>query len=417
MQNIFSSVNEYLHTHSRSDSNAAGKKIPRKWSDIPGYLLSIGLCVIFALYCSGRVGWFLVLTLVCAPVLSFFFLLLFRKSILADCSLSHPLCAKGEHCTLTVTLRNRCLLPSPSIEVELYDAPAISCTGLKASVSLLPRSTQNFSFTFTAAICGASGIGIREIRIRDYLGLFSFSVPAPEMLPLNVVPDIADVSSEEEYIRQIYRLSEETGDSEETVDSASALSSGFPGYDHREYIPGDPLKRMNWKLSARRDKLYVRLDEETASSTVCIFLHDTCQISKEDLENLPSKLYAVKKPGAEIPLLVQNAMETSLGAARVLLSNHLSIQYIYKDMQTHSYCSITLHKEEELPEFARALASFTIEITEDAIGNASAFSTDIKNILGQSDVPVLIFTIGHPEDIGIPGSVVYSALDGKGRLI
>lgn len=410
MRDTFSSVNKYDNTHNRpgSTQTPAKKKGSHRWSDIPGYLLSIGLCVVFALYCSGRVGWFLVLTLVCAPVLSFLFLLLFRKSIVVQCHLLQPLAAKGEHCTLQVILHNRCVLPSPAIEVELYDSPYIFCSRPKTSVSLMPRSTQDFSCTFTATVCGASKIGIQKILIRDYLGLFSFALPVPALTEIDVIPDIAEVSSEEEYIRQIYRLSREAGDSEETLDSATTLSGGFPGYDHREYIPGDPLKRMNWKLSARRDKLYVRLDEETASSKVCIFLNDTLRVSKEDLENLPPTLYNVEKPGMEIPLLVQNAVETSLGAARVLLSHKLSIRYIYRDAQTHSLCSTDLHKEEELPEFARSLASFSIDCDG---------TTDSNNLLGQSDIPLLIFTAGHAEDISIHGSVVYSALNGKGRLL
>jgi hypothetical protein len=38
-----------------------------------------------------------------------------------------------------------------------------------------------------------------------------------------------------------------------------------PGYEHREYEHGDPLKRINWKLSSKKAKLMVRLDEAAAS--------------------------------------------------------------------------------------------------------------------------------------------------------
>ena len=38
-----------------------------------------------------------------------------------------------------------------------------------------------------------------------------------------------------------------------------------PGYVHREYVQGDPLKRINWKLSTKKSKLMVRLDEAAAS--------------------------------------------------------------------------------------------------------------------------------------------------------
>ena len=34
--------------------------------------------------------------------------------------------------------------------------------------------------------------------------------------------------------------------------------NGTPGYEHRKYEPGDSLKLINWKLSAKRGEFYVR---------------------------------------------------------------------------------------------------------------------------------------------------------------
>ena len=67
---------------------------------IIGYLASLSLAVFFALYCSGRVGWFLVLTFVLAPILSALFTFLFQKNIFLTCDFEKPLCAKGETCDI-----------------------------------------------------------------------------------------------------------------------------------------------------------------------------------------------------------------------------------------------------------------------------------------------------------------------------
>ena len=45
------------------------------------------------------------------------------------------------------------------------------------------------------------------------------------------------------------------------------MLTGVPGYEHRDYVPGDPLKRINWKLSSKKDQLMVRLDEKVSSSS------------------------------------------------------------------------------------------------------------------------------------------------------
>ena len=375
-------------------------------SGIPGYLLSIGLCAVFALYCSGRVGWFLVLTFICAPILSLLFTLLFRKQITAACMLETPLAAKGEHGILTVSLQSKGFLPSPFVTITFTDSPYLTCGEPLLTLSLLPRSTETVSFNFTASVCGASFVGIKEIRIWDYLGLFSFTAPVPNAQEIHVVPDIAEVSSDEDYILEIYRQSAETGDSEETIDAGSTLFGGFPGFEHREYVPGDPLKRINWKLSAKRDKLYVRLDEETASSRVCILLDTLLQAGEEDLQNLPPDLYAIAKPDMALPLLAQNAMETSLGIARALLHNSLTVSYLYLSPDTGDFREMSLRKEEDIPELAKELAAYS-------------FSAE-RRILPDnltSDMPLLICTPGRTDAADFRGCIVYSALTGKGALL
>ncbi len=394
---------------SKSSSSKKEKKTKKKnslLSGIPGYLLSIGLCTVFVLYCSGRVGWFLVLTFVCAPILSLLFTLLFRKQITAVCTLETPLAAKGEHGILTVRLHNKGFLPSPFVTITFTDSPYLTCSEPLLTLSLLPRSAETVSYTFTASVCGASFVGIKEIRIWDYLGLFSFTAPIPDAQEIHVVPDIAEVSSEEDYILEIYRQSAETGDSEETIDAGSTLFGGFPGFEHREYVPGDPLKRINWKLSAKRDKFYVRLDEETASSRVCILLDTLLQAGKDDLQNLPPDLYAITKPDMVLPLLAQNVMETSLGIARTLLHNNLTVSYLYLSPDTGDFREMALRKEEDIPELAKELAAYS-------------FSTKTRVLPDNltPDMPLLICTPGRADAADFRGCIVYSALTGKGALL
>ena len=64
-----------------------------------------------------------------------------------------------------------------------------------------------------------------------------------------------------------------TSDEEEENDTAMMFSANVaPGYEHREYVQGDPLKRVNWKLSTKKNKLMVRLDEAVASVQPLIIL-------------------------------------------------------------------------------------------------------------------------------------------------
>ncbi|MCI7499520.1 MAG: hypothetical protein MSA82_08940, partial [Oscillospiraceae bacterium] len=49
------------------------------------YLAAVALAVIFALYLSGRVGWFLVTAFVAAPIISVLMTLIFVRRIYVSC--------------------------------------------------------------------------------------------------------------------------------------------------------------------------------------------------------------------------------------------------------------------------------------------------------------------------------------------
>ena len=165
---------------------------------IIGYLASLSLAVFFALYCSGRVGWFLVLTFVLAPILSALFTFLFQKNIFLTCDFEKPLCAKGETCDIVIHVKNRLFLPTPSVRIEIKDSPRLVSPDKIYSLSGMPFSEVSFTVPLYAGICGVSEIGIQSMKIRDYLYLFTRSAKTGP-LPLSevcVVPDIAWVSAE-----------------------------------------------------------------------------------------------------------------------------------------------------------------------------------------------------------------------------
>ena len=68
------------------------------------------------------------------------------------------------------------------------------------------------------------------------------------------------------------------------MDSHGFAFGGFPGYDNREYVPGDPLKRINWKQSAKRNKLLVRLDDEMAARAIHVVLDSVFEKHKVNVE-------------------------------------------------------------------------------------------------------------------------------------
>ncbi len=82
------------------------------------------------------------------------------------------------------------------------------------------------------------------------------------------------------------------------------VGSGDVFWQHRPYYPGDELKRLDWRQSAKSDKIYLRQMEWSAAQTVYLW----CDLS-------PSMDYASKK---DLPTKAERSMVLLLALSNVL---------------------------------------------------------------------------------------------------
>ena len=88
---------------------------------------------------------------------------------------------------------------------------------------------------------------------------------------------------------------------------AGLHKSHFQGFSvefssHREYIPGDPLKLIDWKVYARTKKLYIKLFHEDTSLKAMILLDHSA--SMDYGEKGFNKLFYAKTLGASLAYLL-----------------------------------------------------------------------------------------------------------------
>jgi uncharacterized protein (DUF58 family) len=82
------------------------------------------------------------------------------------------------------------------------------------------------------------------------------------------------------------------------------VGSGDVFWQHRPYYPGDELKQLDWRQSAKSDKIYLRQMEWSAAQTVYLW----CDLS-------PSMDYASKK---DLPTKAERALVLLLALSSVL---------------------------------------------------------------------------------------------------
>ena len=296
------------------------------------YILALAITIFFALYMNATVGWFMLIALILAPVLSVFYTMLTRMFIKVDIGMEDCILAKGDTCQMTIYIQNKSLFPTTPLEIEVLNGEGVKCGEHRIIVSLLPFDKQSFTVTFEAKICGLSTVGIKRVRATDYLGLMAFNVWKTVYTDLKrniaVIPNMTDVSLRDDKILKVMQASLHAEDGDDTVEVSSNPFGGFPGCDNREYVPGDPLKRINWKQSAKRGKLLVRLDDVLASKSVNVVLDSTFLRKGLMLETLAEDPAYQGIAIEDIPAKVaEDAVEMALGIARTLVFSSYSVHF------------------------------------------------------------------------------------------
>lgn len=233
-----------------------------------GYLTAVALTVVFALFLSGRTGWFFFSVMLIIPVLSAAAAAVLRKYITVTAEISENRLYKGEAAVYTLTVENSSYIPTPAVVAEL-ECPASLVSDIPSQVceiNVLPRSSQTASVSFTAKLWYPTEIKVKNIYIKDYTGLIKYplNIAVPD-IEVDIIPDVAELPSAGELIKAVNEASLGE-DNEESTDVRALGFTGVPGFEYREYVPGDPIKRINWKLSCRKSSLMVRLDDQIASS-------------------------------------------------------------------------------------------------------------------------------------------------------
>jgi hypothetical protein len=168
------------------------------------------------------------------------------------------------------------------------------------------------------------------------LGIFKFSL-------LKYI-DKSNLLREVTILPEIFKISEScsilanSGNSENTVgmeECAVSLvsSTGEPGYECREYTPGDSLCKIHWKLSAKRDKLMVRKNQG-AGIKQKVFVLDPClemitvrnNAEKSNFLSILTNRESFTRSKEETLLVEEKILETILSVATTVIKTQTDVK-------------------------------------------------------------------------------------------
>ena len=145
------------------------------------------------------------------------------------------------------------LLPLPD---ELRERDRRNPAGVRANA-------RQVELTIRCVRWGAFRIGPALVRLRDALGFHTWEATVGAGQPLRVYPSVETMRSLLEPLEtQVYvgnQVSRARGD-------------GIEFADIREWHPGDRLRRVNWRASARRGELWVNEQHPERNTDIVLFL-------------------------------------------------------------------------------------------------------------------------------------------------
>lgn len=253
----------------------------------------------------------------CIPV-SFFLTWPLRKCFEITLDTPASEVEKGGVIKMNILLRNNSFLPVPFVGISFLDAKnLILQEKLEGTLSFAPHETKNITVRYYALHRGVADLGLGKLVLKDYLGLFSFSLlkgleKHEYVGRITVLPKISVMKPSSKIMHGSDGRERTTGEAE-SMSAGANFFPGEPGHEFREYQAGDPLHKVHWKLSAKTDRLMVRKSEGSGTSKLC-FILDPFLISGTD--NNPKK---------KRPLIIENTAEKNRDAEEMLLETLLSV--------------------------------------------------------------------------------------------
>ena len=227
-------------------------------------ITTLGICFCFFLLSALSMGnrMYLLLSLMLAIACAFAYASVrsAEKSVKVTNGLSGTKVNRGDVVSMEVGVSHKGVLPIAPVALKMRATR--NTPGATIHLTQLGRRTQRVVHQFVADHVGAMLPGVENYTVADVFGFFKrVHTPTLEGQELLVLPVPFDVEP----------LTFAAGDmGVETM--KRAMEDPSSPSDFRQYQQGDPLKRIHWKMSARKHEIIVRQFEEPALPDALVLL-------------------------------------------------------------------------------------------------------------------------------------------------
>ncbi len=234
---------------------------PRTGTAITLTVVGLFFVLFFPFYAIQWIGYAIVLVV----VLSYLYSRVIRGGLSVERAPMDLVIYRFQIATVSIRIANQTVLPIPHLVVS--DNPGTLYSGYEnvRLLSLRPGERRSLHYRIRGMNRGSYRIGPISVRYSDPLGFFPVSATVPAEIRLIVYPSILPV-----------RVPMNAGLPAGTITAANRIYEDPTRYRSvREYLPGDEMRRINWKVSARTGRLHSNEWLPTINFPVMVLLNLT----------------------------------------------------------------------------------------------------------------------------------------------
>ncbi|MCL2235825.1 MAG: DUF58 domain-containing protein [Defluviitaleaceae bacterium] len=278
------------------------------------YLLVIVVIILLVYLYEHTATYVALYALLALPLLSLGLALLTRKRLDVVQKVEQQTIVKGDTTQYTLVVGNRSVMPIASVRAKFKaSSDAIEADFEEHYFSLPARGSSDVVFNITAKYRGNFEIGLANIVLYDFLGLFAFKQHFGEIVMLEVRPRVIDMDD--------LPLALAQGGIDGTQNLLQQEDYAVIA-DLRKYQPTDGYKKIHWKASAKKSEL-ISKNFQSFKRSATTFIIDNSKIS-----------------GLNPSLMEDMMMEACVSIMSQAISRNQICQLIYlgmdQDLQEHT---------------------------------------------------------------------------------
>lgn len=216
------------------------------------YVLLYVVALFFYLFLYGYMQYVILAVMTVLPVISILSVMFLSKKCELRLTLSEKSVTRNEKFAVGILLRNPTFFTTFDVKCRVRIENLLYQTSAEkiVEVPMVFRGESSSVIPLVPNRNGAVQITAESMEIFDFCGLISVAVPLERKEHVKVYPEQMEITEEEKngYYTGMSANEEDILKGNDLADTSNI----------REYVPGDRMKDIHWKLSAKKEVLLVK---------------------------------------------------------------------------------------------------------------------------------------------------------------